>query len=197
VIHCAPDRQDQTPSTYQQVIRGARKYSALLFISGIASACVAQERSCAVPTVRYAILVPEAAAPTPEEGEAFMVTPAEVDLVECTLIEFIRWHQGLTQQVRDSLMDASEGHVRSACMSREWSTDHRQYRGNLQQGKRIVLVNSFCSAPEIGHTTVDLTRLWYEVDDGGDCYFQASVDMTTGQVIRFSVNGPYDVMKCR
>jgi hypothetical protein len=83
-------------------------------------------------------------------------------------------------------------------MSKDWPAYYRQYRGYLHEGNKIIRVNFFCKPPgSIGHRTLDLTKVWYEVDDGGDCYFQASIDLTKGEVIRFSVNGPVDPVWCR
>lgn len=161
--------------------------------------CCAQDRTCTVPAVRYAILNEDAWKSNLEqlEGVPFQVDRSDVERAECILAEFITWHKGLTLQGRDSLMDVSEGRIRTACMSKDWSTYHRQYRGYEQEGSRIIRVNLSCHDPsDIGHLKVDLTKVWYEVDDGGDCYFQASVDLTHGEVVRFSVNGPVDPSWC-
>jgi len=161
--------------------------------------CCAQDWSCTVPAERYAILNEDAWKSNLEqlEGVPFQVDRSDVERAECILMEFITWHKGLTRQGRDSLMDVSEGLIRNVCMSKDWSTYHRQYRGYDQAGSRIIRVNLSCHEPsDNGFLKVDLAKVWYEVDDGGDCCFQASVDLTHGEVVRFSVNGPVDPSWC-
>lgn len=188
------------PSCPNVPFRTMVRHFALVTCMALSLVCPAQDRSCLVPTERYAILQDAAwkATPGSSEGGSFQVGRSDVERAECILMDFITWHNGLTRQGRDSLMDVSAGRVRSVCMSRDWSLYHRQYRGDIKDGHSIIQVNCFCREPiEIGHRTVDLTNVWYEIDDGGDCYFQTSVDLTTGEVVRFSVNGPVDPNWCR
>lgn len=175
------------------------RFSTLVVGSFCVAVCCAQDRLCIVPRERYSILQAEAwkSIPYSHEGVPFQVDRSDVERAECILTEFIAWHKSLTRQGRDSLMEVSEGRIRDGCMSKDWRAYHRQYRGYLQGGSRIIRVNLSCSKPiDIGHVKVDLTKVWYEVDDGGDCYFQASVDLTKGEVVRFSINGPVDPSWC-
>lgn len=58
-----------------------------------------------------------------------------------------------------------------------------QYRGELENGKRVISVNAMCAAPENWQTR------WVMVLDGGDCFFQVKYDLDAGTFFDLSVNG--------
>lgn len=53
----------------------------------------------------------------------------------------------------------------------DWSSYTFQYQGQALRGKRLIVVNAFCSAPPANAAT-DLVRVF----DGGACYFTAHWD---------------------
>ena len=52
-------------------------------------------------------------------------------------------------------------------------------------GQKLVYINAFCSKQ--GHDYWKTDLVW--VMDGGDCYFQVMINLTTNEVVDFSVNG--------
>lgn len=67
----------------------------------------------------------------------------------------------------------------------------RQYLGFVIDGHRFVYVNAFCdpSVFEGGGDVVPLPDHLLHVDDGGKCYWQATVDLDRREVATLSVNG--------
>lgn len=67
----------------------------------------------------------------------------------------------------------------------------RQYLGFVADGYRFVYVNAFCdpSVFEGGGDVVRLPDHLFHVDDGGKCYWQATVDLDRREVATLSVNG--------
>ena len=53
------------------------------------------------------------------------------------------------------------------------------------KGEKIVQVNCFCDKRDIGYWK----KSWVIVDDGGACFFQLEINLTTNSVIGFWVNG--------
>jgi hypothetical protein len=109
------------------------------------------------------------------------------------LKEFVTWHSWIGTHSRDSLFAATGGRIRPECLTRDWSSFFRQYAGErTQSGKRLIHINAMCSRPtDFPGIPLDHSSSWWIVNDGGDCYFQAIADLSSRQVIRFSVSGPY------
>lgn len=61
----------------------------------------------------------------------------------------------------------------------------RQYFGVSARGRKILVINAFCHAFEETRMRSHLVV----VLDGGDCFFEAFYDMTTGKFIGVAVNG--------
>jgi hypothetical protein len=57
-----------------------------------------------------------------------------------------------------------------------------QVVGAVRDGKRLLFVNGFCSAP------ADWQARPVLVKDGGDCYFRLSFDVAAGAIVEFEVN---------
>ena len=67
----------------------------------------------------------------------------------------------------------------------DWSHYTFQFQGRASfLGARYIYVNAFCH-PE----TVELSKHWVDVFDGGACYFSAKFDPKTRRVFDVSVNG--------
>lgn len=66
---------------------------------------------------------------------------------------------------------------------RDQSHGYRQYAGYIEDGQRKIAINAFCTS----------FRNWRRevifVMDGGDCYWQAIYNVTTGEVDMLTVNG--------
>lgn len=58
-----------------------------------------------------------------------------------------------------------------------------QYRGEIENGKRVIAVNAMCTPLENWQTR------WIMVLDGGDCFFQVQYDADAGSFFDLSVNG--------
>lgn len=61
----------------------------------------------------------------------------------------------------------------------------RQYFGVSVRGRRILVINAFCRPFDEKRLRASLIM----IADGGDCYFEAFYDMTTGKFAGISVNG--------
>ena len=64
------------------------------------------------------------------------------------------------------------------------SSYKRQYIGVVKEESKLLLGNYFCEA-----SGIDWKQQPVIVDDGGNCYFQTELDMDSGQIIYFMVNG--------
>ena len=60
----------------------------------------------------------------------------------------------------------------------------RQCAGVVEDGRTVVAVSASCEIPDEGWTKARV-----EVLDGGDCYWDATVDVAAGEVVRFAVHG--------
>lgn len=65
-----------------------------------------------------------------------------------------------------------------------WDRYTFQYQGQELHGKKVVLVNAFCSAPP-----PDAHAQWVVVLDGGPCYFRAYWDPVDKSYISVVFNG--------
>lgn len=65
----------------------------------------------------------------------------------------------------------------------DWSVYVRQYTGVEGAGERHLRVHGSCDRPE------GWERSWMQVDDGGTCYWYATMDLATGEIFRFRFNG--------
>jgi len=74
----------------------------------------------------------------------------------------------------------------------EWQSYSFQYQGHTTpSAHRTIEINAFCSIlPEEWRAHFDLTREWVRVFGGGECFFRANYDSTTGTVSDFKVNAP-------
>ncbi len=60
----------------------------------------------------------------------------------------------------------------------------RQYAGVVVDGRELLAINAFCYVSDASWLTSFQAFM-----DGGDCFWQAEVDVATGEVVTFSVNG--------
>lgn len=171
--------------------------STFLFALLLAAGALAQGKSCGVPQKLYeTISVERIRKHGPEfRGDPFLLDPGYVERAECILDKFIRWHNSLTRAQRDSLMDATNGHVRPECMMKEWSQYYRQYAGERStDGDIIVHINLMRG----DHYTAITQAMrsgegpsWTIVNDGGDAFFSTAIHLGRDQVTQYQVNGPY------
>ncbi len=97
-----------------------------------------------------------------------MPTEADVVALEAALPAFLQTNsQVKTEQIGEQL-----------------SAYRRQYLGLERAGKRLVFANFFCNAKG-----ADWKETAVVVDDGGDCYFQATYNVDTDRFISLRVNG--------
>ena len=61
----------------------------------------------------------------------------------------------------------------------------RQYVGIGPEDARLVSANGLCDPDRIG----DWEQTLIQVEDGGPCYWQATVDAATGEIVDFAFNG--------
>lgn len=165
-------------------------FTALLMV-----ACFAQKQvpRCKVPVDRVAILDPSAASRGPlPVANAVTISLAQVETSECILKDFIDMHRLMTEASRDSIYDASGGRIHPECLTRSWQADYRQYVAERTPlGALLVHVNVQCRLGiDPAKDLEEFKGVWAWVSDGGDCYFQAVVDLTAKQVVQFEVNGP-------
>jgi len=59
----------------------------------------------------------------------------------------------------------------------------RQYVGFFRDGQRLIYANYFCRAEE------GWLDMLVDVMDGGDCYFQLTYDVDSGEFVSWYVNG--------
>ena len=60
----------------------------------------------------------------------------------------------------------------------------RQHRGLAYEGREVIGSSYFCDV-----AVDDLLRGWYDVLDGGDCYFYTTYDPAAGEFLSLVVNG--------
>lgn len=87
-----------------------------------------------------------------------------------------------------SSLSAADQKGRGARVIRELADYRRQYVGMVVDGQRVVAITAFCKAEDDFFTEKWETSM-IVVADGGDCFWNAKTDLTTGEVVRFSVNG--------
>jgi len=68
------------------------------------------------------------------------------------------------------------------------NTSHMEYKrqyfpGINDKGEKVVWVNCFC------HTSRDWKKQLIMVEDGGSCYFNVTINLTTGKYYHLRVNG--------
>lgn len=67
---------------------------------------------------------------------------------------------------------------------KDLSSYKRQYVGIVKEESKLLLGNYFCEV-----SSIDWKQQPVIVEDGGNCYFQAELDMDSGQIVYFMVNG--------
>ena len=60
----------------------------------------------------------------------------------------------------------------------------RQHRGMAREGRNVIDTAYFCDV-----AVETLLESWYDVLDGGDCYFSTGYDPESGEFVWFVVNG--------
>lgn len=100
------------------------------------------------------------------EPDAVMLAPAEVDAAEAA----VRAH--LAAQPKPLLSRPYDGYF-------------RQLVGLKKGGARLAWVNAFCDERLGARLATDLVL----VKDGGDCFFNALVDLAARRVLWLRVNG--------
>jgi hypothetical protein len=61
----------------------------------------------------------------------------------------------------------------------------RQYFGILEKGRRVLVINAFCTRLDRKDLRTRLVRML----DGGDCFFQAYYDVAADKFVGLAVNG--------
>lgn len=60
----------------------------------------------------------------------------------------------------------------------------RQYTGVASGSEEQLVVAGFCNGDEM-----DWQDGWIQVSDGGTCFWDATMDLTSGEIVRFAFNG--------
>ena len=76
---------------------------------------------------------------------------------------------------------------RNGPVLRTWSQYRFQYWGERRGKRRVLHLNAFCQ--DFWGQAPDWRRTIVLVKDGGDCFFQAEVDVDAGALVGFSING--------
>jgi hypothetical protein len=111
-----------------------------------------------------------------------------------------RWHEvrGGTWKVDRALWEEMKAQIQAAANptqhgvekvhTRDVSDFYVQLQGLSENGRSIVRLSGACSL--LGDDAVEsLDRAWYEVYDGGDCFFDALFDPASKRLVRFGFNG--------
>lgn len=113
----------------------------------------------------------------PDGVEPFFPTEEEAATAEAVLAEQLPVeHDRATEWQREQL-----GEVLADLGSYE-----RQYAGGVVEGANLLYVNALCTTDVGGG---DLSTDLIGVDDGGSCFWNATVDLDEGTLVHVSVNG--------
>lgn len=101
---------------------------------------------------------------------------------------------GIAKQLSEQYIDSLENNagakkVKKSCkiLQYKYADYLRQYVGYTDSnGHRIIFMNAVCTS--VGKK-VDLKNEWIFVLDGGSCFYQIKVDLTTEKCFNFRVNG--------
>ncbi len=163
------------------------------------SAHLATKKRCPVPADHVAILDTSATRKSGPliTGQATQISHKDIERMECLLRDFISWHLAIGHDKRDSLHIASGGRIRPECFTRNWSQDFRQYAGErTPRGDLLVHIQSMCHRPSnYPGLEFDLSKSWLLVNDGGDCYLHAVINLSLGRVEEYGFNGPYQPLE--
>jgi hypothetical protein len=138
---------------------------------------------CGVPQVRSAFVAfDEQVFWLEGKHNVWKPTIEQVETAECILKEKLVSDAHLWSQKLDSSYTIEDYSSANGLVEIYWH--YRQYSGATNdRGDRLVCINSFC----------DPKRHWRRnfvwVLDGGDCYWQAVINLTTNEVEVFEVNG--------
>jgi hypothetical protein len=69
----------------------------------------------------------------------------------------------------------------------DWSDYVRQYTGVEGAGERHLKVGGLCVDQLDGFDSWE--KSWVEVSDGGTCFWSATMDLASGEIIQFGFNG--------
>ncbi len=109
----------------------------------------------------------------PPSTAAWLPSQEEVEELEARLPQFLESQNlSIAREIRDSL-----------------ASYRRQYLGVVQESRRVIYVNAFCSHSRADDDTEQWKQVYVFVMDGGACYFQVCYDPETKRFFRFTVNG--------
>jgi hypothetical protein len=130
-----------------------------------AFACLAA--ACAATTPTPTVFLPEEVI---FKDGAFVPDEATMAQLRARLPEFLARNQDMFNKDRAPIVERLPGYK-------------IQYRGEMENGKRMVDVNAMCTPLENWRTQ------WVMVLDGGDCFFQLKYDADAGTFSNLMVNG--------
>lgn len=125
----------------------------------------------------YGIIIDDRFAPRflePQDAGAVVAywTPATGDIAQAeTLLEPLRPGDGIERDLRTSISSPED------LVSRTWY-------GATIDGQRLLFVDGYCSGGIPGHPLVP-----FRVEDGGACYWHATIDAETWEVLSYIENG--------
>jgi len=96
------------------------------------------------------------------------IVRTDLEATECILIEVAKGNS------HEELSRGLDRYIRQYCAM----TD--------SAGHRLIYLNALCFS---GEQPTKMFGGWQIIADGGDCYFQALFNLTTGTIVFFSVNG--------
>lgn len=104
----------------------------------------------------------------------YPLAQSDIEAAECLLLPQVEaWNKEMAEGGSGDHIEPSD-YFRQYCVMRDG------------EGHRVVFLNAFC--PQAASKAL-WKQNWVEVDDGGSCYFQSLIDLTTGRVVEFNVNG--------
>lgn len=140
----------------------------------IPAARAQDERQCPVDTNKVTYLPFERfLVPDLELRPAGRPTLNVLEEAECLIEDRIAQWNEFESYSKDLRIRDTRDYYRQCCLLQD------------RTGHQLVYVNAFCGQWQLDHWR----RQWVVVEDGGTCYFQALVDLTSRKVLLFSVNG--------
>ncbi len=92
--------------------------------------------------------------------------------------DVLQFEEGLAGYLREARNE------RSPELWRKLGDYKRQYVGVIEDGRKVIYANFFCSALRIDWKTKPIA-----VEDGGDCYFQIKYEIETKRYRDLQING--------
>lgn len=129
---------------------------------------------CPVDPARTAVLPFEGTLlPGTEVRPAAAPTQDDIQAAECLLADRVAQWNAFESYSKDLTIHDTRDYYRQYCALQNAA------------GHRLLYLNAFCGTWHLSRWKAQ----WIMVEDGGTCYFQSLIDLTSRKVLMFSVNG--------